>query len=84
MKLMDWIKWIFPKPQLPQKRYWVMAGIALYCAAKVYVAYTPTPDDDKYPDQLRGIIVDYFADADKEPDPSSDYDEDGLRFGEGS
>lgn len=82
-KLKDYLKAAFPKPQLPQKRYLVLLGLALYIAAKVWVAYTPTSKDDELPDQLRGVLLNYFAEVQVEPDPTTDYDEDGLRYGEG-
>ncbi len=83
MNLKEWFKWIFPKPQIPQKRYLVVAGLVLYYLAKGYVAITPSPHDDSYPDKIRDAVVFMFANQDAQPDPSSDYDKDGLRYGEG-
>ncbi len=78
------LKFAFPKPQIPQKRYLVIAGMILYWAAKAYVVSTPSPHDDHYPDKVRDAAVLIFAAEDEKPDPSSDYDEDGLRYGERS
>lgn len=83
MKLMDWLKLILPKPKIMQKRYMVMIGLALYYAAKAYVSYTDSPEDDYYPDQIKGVILDMFADEESKPDLSVDYADDGLRYGEG-
>ena len=56
--LMGWIKAVFPAPRIPQKRYLVVFGFALYYAAKVYVGMTPDPADDDLPDRVRAMFAD--------------------------
>lgn len=73
----------FKAQRLPKKRWLVVGAIIIYFAAKAYVTLTPTPDDDVYPDKARDLVVEYFGYAETQPDPSSDYDENGLRYGEG-
>jgi hypothetical protein len=63
MSWLDKLKVIFPKPQIPQKRYLLLFGIALYYAAKVYVAWTPSPHDDNLPDEVRAIVFQVLADS---------------------
>ncbi len=55
--IIDGAKSVFPKPNMPQKRYILLLLAVLYVAFKVYVAYTPTPDDDDLPDQLRDVVL---------------------------
>lgn len=82
--LSNWIKWLLPKPQIPQKRYLVMLGMVLYWAAKAYVAYTPETHDDSYPDDVRNVVVRMFAHTDGAGiDETADVDADGFQFGEG-
>lgn len=75
MKLMDWLKWVLPKPQL-QKRYIAIAGIILYCAAKAYVEFTPSEHDDACLDHLRDAVVLLLADN------QAATDNDSMAYGE--
>jgi hypothetical protein len=59
---MDFLKKLFPAPKIPQKRYLVIFGLALYYAAKMYVASTPDPADDDLPDRVRTIVFEMFSD----------------------
>lgn len=61
MKIIEWLKWAIPKPQIPQKRYLVAGAIVLYYLAKGFVAITPTPHDDNYPDKIRDAVVSIFS-----------------------
>jgi len=63
MSLLDTLEAIFPKPQIPQKRYLLVLGLALYYAAKVYVSATPDPSDDYLPDKVRTIVFEMFSDS---------------------
>lgn len=83
MGVLDRLKKIFPKPIIPQKRYLMLAGLIIYAGLKIYVNHTEAEWDNKALEAGKGIVLEYFAAADKQPDPSTDYDEDGLRYGEG-
>jgi len=83
MNLKDLMKLLLPKPRLPQKRYFVIAALVIYYLAKAYVTITPSKEDDAYPDNVRDAVVTIFANSDSEPDPTDDYDKEGLRYGEG-
>ncbi len=61
-KCKGWLKALFPKPRIPQKRYLVIIGLCAYFILKAYVLYTPDQSDDGLPDQLRGVVMDMFAD----------------------
>lgn len=60
-KLMKLLKTLFPKPNLLQKRYVILVGIAIYWLLKAYVISTPDPSDDNLPDQLRGMVIDMYT-----------------------
>jgi hypothetical protein len=62
MAWLDKLKALFPKPIMPQKRYLLLAGVVLYYAAKAYVAWTPDPRDDNWPDEVRMIVWQVLAD----------------------
>lgn len=61
----------------------LILSCVLYCAALLYVQSTPTQVDDAALEAAKGVIVDYFAEAEGKPDPSSDYDAAGFKYGEG-
>jgi len=82
MNLMEMLKKVFPKPNIPQKRYLALIGMVIYMAAKVYVTMTPNPVDDAYPDAARDLVVKYFANA--ADDPDNHEDSDNRNFGETS
>lgn len=84
MKLVDWLKRLFPKPQLPQKRYLLLVFLVAYPLLQMYVEHTQAEWDDAVLKQSKVIILKYFADEEKKPDPSDQYDGDGLQFGEGA
>lgn len=65
MSLLDNFRKIFPKPTL-QKRYWLGGVVCLiiYMGLEAYVAWTPTKDDDNWPDQFRDGVLYYLVDND--------------------
>lgn len=67
------LKGMFPKPKIPQKRYLLLAML-LYLLAKLYVSATPDPSDDKWPDMIKGAVVEMYTQS----------GDDGLQFGEGA
>lgn len=80
--MLELLRKMFPKPIIPQKRYLLAVGLALYYAAKVYVAATPDPSDDDLPDRVRTIVFEMFSDKNEavviEPDgvyPAQNYGE---------
>jgi len=80
MKLMDWFKAAFPKPHLPQKRYVVLFFVLAYPALHAYVQHTKADWDDKILDAVRSVVISSFSSPDA---PSDQYDDNGMRFGEG-
>lgn len=61
-KIMKLLKKTFPKPNILQKRYLFVLGLVGYFILKAYVLYTPNPNDDQIPDQLREAACLLFAD----------------------
>ena len=55
MKISDMLKTLLPPPRIPQKRYLVIIGLALYYAAKVYTASTPSPVDDDILERIKDL-----------------------------
>ncbi len=43
-----------------KKRYILLAITIIYCIAKIYVSYTPNPNDDNIPDNLRDVALRIF------------------------
>lgn len=55
------IKRLFPKPNLPQKRYILLAVMIIYTVIKVVTYFTPSPDDDHYADDFKGLAATYVC-----------------------
>lgn len=55
MSIADKLKRLFPKPTL-QKRYLIL-GLVVYAAVKVYTMYTPDTNDDHWPDKVYSILL---------------------------
>ena len=58
---------------MPQKRY-ILLGMVVYLLMKIYVAATPDPSDDKWPDMIKGAVVEMYTQT----------GDDGLQYGEGA
>ncbi len=58
-----------------QKVYLVVFAVLLYAAAKVYVSSTPSPDDDAIPDQVKSVVVEWFAEGEDLGEPTGVYGE---------
>ncbi len=78
MKIMDMLKKVFPAPKIPQKRYMLVAAAILYAGLHIYVEHTKADWDNQLLESGKGIILEYFADADNADQPA----EADQRFGE--
>lgn len=63
MDVVGWLKRMFPKPNIPQKRYLIAAGFVLYWALKIYTSTTPDKTDDVLPDLIKSGVVKMVCDA---------------------
>ena len=79
MSLLDLVKKIFPKPQLPQKRYVVIFFLAAYPLLHLYVEHTQADWDNKALEAVKSVVLASFSEPDA---PSDHYDDNGMRFGE--
>lgn len=83
MKLLDWVKWIFPKPRLPQKRYLIIAFSIFYALAQIYVKSTPNKVDDEILEKAHELVFQMLADGRIIIDPVREADdEDKQAYGE--
>lgn len=80
MSLKEKLKIIFPKPIVPQKRYIIAVVVIVYAALWGYAAWTPTPQDDAWPDKFLDGAVIIFGDKLDQIDPENEAD---LKYGEG-
>ncbi len=78
MKLIDGVKKVFPKPNIPQSRYLVLICLLVYVGLKLYTIHTPTEKDDHLPDDFSNaaqIILshnDYYINEDGHEDEWDD------------
>ena len=82
MSLKNWMKAIFPKPRLPQKRYVVLACLFLWVVLKIYTVCTPSTADDSLPDDFStaaqiGLSADGVEESDYY-DQGDDYNYEGA------
>jgi hypothetical protein len=63
MAIMDVLKKIFPKPNIPQKRYIILLVGIGYAAAKLYVTATPSPLDDILLERVHEVAMQLLADG---------------------
>lgn len=55
------LKKAFPKPNIPQKRYIVLFGLAVYYGLKLYVEHTDTPVDDQMLEYVKQVLAQCFS-----------------------
>lgn len=60
----QFLKKLFPRPNILQKRYIVLILFFLYWLFKIYVAYTPSLLDDELPDDIINSASILYADSD--------------------
>lgn len=68
MEVLAFLKKLFPNPRIPQKRYLVIGGLALYWILKIYTASTPNKDDDIIPELIKDGVVKMVCDIAKDDD----------------
>jgi hypothetical protein len=56
MKLRKLLRKIFPRPNIPQKRYIAILAVVTYYLLKLYVANTPSKEDDSVPDDFNNTV----------------------------
>ncbi len=64
MKIAEFLKKLFPKPQLPQKRYAIIMIAIVYLFAKSYAVQEGDICHQQVVEELRSIALQMFADDD--------------------
>lgn len=48
---------IFPNPKEHPKRYIFLLGAVVYIVLKIYVSYTPSKEDDAFPEKVKAVLL---------------------------
>lgn len=76
MNLLNLLKLAFPKPIIPQKRYMALGVFAVWALLKVYTMYTPSTEDDSWPDTFSSAAQIVLSSDDSSPSSDQDSEDD--------